>query len=103
MMLFDANGADFPPVSSEGEQSIPDQKEFVGDCLSQLSVLRKMGEVHIGNQLVTQSPIWGTIFRADFTIDKRVNPNSVDRLICWKRADGRTGSFIAMGQPVPPL
>jgi hypothetical protein len=94
---------DFPPLSPSGERSAPDDPEFVRECLSTLDLIGKKGTIDPGPHLLTLNKKWGVVFRADLTIGQKRIEGLIDRLVCWRREDGRLGMFFAIGQDVPPL
>ena len=98
--------ANFPPLSSNGEEPAQDDGQFVNDCLSTLNKFDKLGRfgrVVIDRQKLTRNTKWGLVFRADLSFGGQSKPGRVDRFICWKGADGHMAQMFAIGQDVEPL
>jgi len=53
--------------------------------------------------IVTRSPEWGLVFRADFHLGGEPASEYVNRLICWTKDDAEIDTTIAIGQQIPPL
>ena len=51
----------------------------------------------------TLSPKWGLVFRADFINSPGPAFGLVNRVVCWRRKNGRLGVIEAFGQDIPPL
>jgi hypothetical protein len=56
------------------------------------------GAVVWEDQLLTRSPKWGLIWRADFWEPKRNNQDFPSRVTCWKNDSGETGMTVSAGQ-----
>ena len=76
---------------------------FVAGCLETLDQIRGLGDVRPGARTLTVNKDWGPVFRADFTIDGKSAPGFINRLICWRQANGKIGTTYAIGQDIPPL
>jgi len=51
-------------------------------------------------ELVTESKVWGTVWRADFKFS--TDTIGVNRMVSWER-DGKFFFSSSVGQNVPPL
>jgi len=88
-----------PPTAPQAsEVAVSGESDPVSEECASEGTLHKPGRV-----LVTRSPEWGTIWRADFTVPTdEASPRW--RFVCWK--DGRLLRPLEMPDPsqsIPPL
>jgi len=91
------------PLSPAGETTLRRNRAFETECLSALNEIRALGDIHTAGSTLTSNKAWGPVFRVDFTLGKETDPTSVDRLICWRQANGQIGLTYAIGQFIPKL
>jgi len=92
-----------PPVAPEGEELATASASFLKACHSYSADIIAKGGWKLGKQLVTRSKIWGTIWRADFTIPGEDASPLMNRIVCCEKPDGKFIVQLAIGQDVPPL
>lgn len=92
----------YPPVEPEMEQVVHENLSFAETCLVMVRRIPPSNNWILGKPLTTSSEKWGLVWRVDF---KRVNRVSrlINRVICWRTLDGKTGIVVASEQEVPPL
>lgn len=94
----------FPPLTpAADEQPTPENTAFAEECVAGLQDLPMIKEWVLGKQLVTHSDTWGEIWRADFEFRNRSWAPLVNRLLCFRKPDGKAAYAIAGTQEIPPL
>ena len=100
--IFAAN----PEASKAAESSIcpaepdPDEhiaaedSEFVARCRAEVCSMSG-GPVTWEAQLLTRSPRWGLVWRADFWDPESSGKKYPSRVACWRADDGRYGTTIS--------
>lgn len=93
-----------PPVEpATNEQPMPGNTAFAAECMAGLNNFPPVGDWTLGTQLVTHSNTWGDVWRADFEIGGKSLAPLINRIVCWRKADGTIPIMVAVGQSVPPL
>ncbi|MDP1966692.1 MAG: hypothetical protein Q8K93_31380 [Reyranella sp.] len=85
------------------EQLAPENTAFAAECMAGLNNFPPFGDWKLGVQLVTHSDTWGDVWRADFEIGGKSLAPLINRIVCWRKADGTIPIMVAIGQSVPPL
>ncbi len=83
-----------PPEPSPDEQPAAEDPEFLTRCRADV-VAMSGGSVVWGDQLLTRSPRWGLVWRADFRDPTLTNPLYPSRVACWKNDAGESGMTIS--------
>jgi hypothetical protein len=83
-----------PPEPAPDEKVAADDPGFVASCRADVVSMSK-GPVDWVDQLLTRSPKWGLIWRADFLNPRSGNKTFPSRVACWKRDDGGLGMTIS--------
>ena len=83
-----------PPEPSPDEQLTDEDPEFLAKCHADV-VSMANGPVVWEGQLLTRSPEWGLVWRADFWEVKKANQDNPSRVTCWRRDDGEFGMTIS--------
>jgi hypothetical protein len=86
-----------PPEPSPEEQPAAEDPTFLASCRADV-VSMSGGPVVWGDQLLTHSPKWGLIWRADFWNPKVPDQLHPSRITCWKNDDGELGTTVSGGQ-----
>lgn len=89
------------PAASE--QLAPENAAFAAECVVGLNNFSPFGDWKLGAQLVTHSDTWGNVWCADFEISGKSLAPLINRIVCWRKADGTIPIMVAIGQSVPPL
>lgn len=89
------------PATSE--QRASENIAFAAECMAGLNNFPPSGDWKLGTQLVTHSDTWGDVWRADFEIGAKSLAPLINRIVCWRKADGTIPVMVAIGQSVPPL
>jgi hypothetical protein len=94
-----------PLVPSSDERILPSDNAFTKECLNGLHVALSSinAQVNLETSVLSQSDVWGTIWRADFTIPGVDVVPLTNRVVCWRNATNRLGTVIAAGQHILPL
>lgn len=96
--------AETPSVEpATNEQLAPENTAFAAECVAGLNNFPPFGDWKLGAQLVTHSDTWGNVWRADFEIGGKSLAPLINRIVCWRKADGTIPIMVAIGQSVPPL
>jgi hypothetical protein len=90
-----------PPEPSPDEQSAANDPDFIASCHADVAKVSK-GPVVIDGQLLTRSPTFGLVWRADVWNSERKDQLSPLRVACWKKDNGELGMTIS-GQAHPKL
>jgi len=79
----------FPNPSPEGEAPVTESAVFVRACMSLVSDRAAALGWHLGKSVLTQSNVWGLVWRIDFLAKGHPEGlRDVNRMICWGLADG---------------
>jgi hypothetical protein len=89
---------DEPPLNPGADELESQNDELVQKSHSHASEM--IANIEVVTELVTESKIWGTIWRADFKFPTRAT--WVNRMMSWER-DGNFFFSTSVGQNVPPL
>jgi hypothetical protein len=92
-----------PPLDWTSERQAPEQTEFAAACLKSLESFPMAKAWKLKRQIVTESQRWGLIWRADFEIEGEDVKPLVNRVLCWRKADGSLTVAFAVGQSAKPL
>jgi len=92
-----------PPIEPTDEGSPPKDATFATACKNVLKTFPFAHEWKLGKQLVTHSDQWGDVWRADFEIGGSSLEPLVNRIVCWRQADGEIAVMFAIGQSIPSL
>ena len=89
-----------PPLGPEGEVAVATPPgQGVEHCMTVLHSLTDRGHGHIDRSLITSSPRWGLLFRADFS--SGAHPGATGRLVC--PIGSHAPVMISLELNVPPL
>jgi hypothetical protein len=91
----------YPPLAPDGETVAPASSKFAAGCLSMMKD-QVAGKI-LGTQLVSENSRWGTVLRIDFDTPDFDPRGRVNRIMCWRDANGRYSIMFAVAQSVPPL
>jgi hypothetical protein len=83
-----------PPEPSLDEQPTAGDPEFLASCRADV-VAMSGGAVTWEDQLVTRSPRWGLVWRADFWDPNISNQLYPSRVACWKNDAGESGMTVS--------
>jgi hypothetical protein len=83
-----------PPEPSADEQPAAEDPEFLANCRADV-ISMSNGPVVWEDQLLTHSPKWGLVWRADFRDPKRNNQDYPSRVTCWKNDNGEFGMTVS--------
>jgi hypothetical protein len=83
-----------PPEPSADEQPADDDAGFAASCRADVVSMAK-GPVVWEGQLLTYSPKWGLVWRADFWERDRNNQDFPSRVACWKHENGESGMTLS--------
>jgi hypothetical protein len=86
-----------PPEPSSEEQPAAEDPAFLANCHADVASMSG-GPVVWGDQLLTRSPKWGLIWRADFWNPRLPDQLYPSRITCWKNDDGELGTTFSGGQ-----
>jgi hypothetical protein len=89
-----AESAFCPPEPSPDEQPVAGDPEFLSKCRADV-VAMCGGAVVWEDQLVTRSPTWGLVWRADYWDPSLSNPLYPSRVACWKNDAGESGMTVS--------
>jgi hypothetical protein len=93
---------DLPLLNPQGETIVQDDPFRIA-CLSELEAKSELLGLKMGAPLLTTSERWGTILRADFSFTDPAEGQGVNRVVCWKGADGRLRIVYGTEQNLAPL
>lgn len=94
-----------PTLSQKDDEVRVKNQQFDKQCRIHFQGIAERQEWQIRTVVITRSPQWGLIWRADFDVAGIKNrTRMLNRLVCWE-ATGRNGlsSNIAFGQHIKPL
>ena len=83
-----------PPEPGPDERPAADNPEFLANCRADV-VSMSNGPVVWQDQLLTRSPKWGLVWRADFWDPKSNNQLYPCRVACWKNDSGELGMTVS--------
>jgi hypothetical protein len=90
----------YPSPEPEGETEVSDKPAFVSACMAVTSADATTLGWQLGKSTLTQSGVWGLIWRIDFKA--RFHPassNWINRRICWGTEDGEVlGTATVFGK-----
>ena len=89
-----AEAAFCPPEPSPDEQPATVDPEFLASCHADVTSMTN-GPVVWVDQLLSRSPKWGLVWRADFWEPKRNNQDYPSRVTCWKSDNGEFGMTVS--------
>lgn len=90
-----AAAASICPVEPGSDERIAtEDSEFVARCRAEVYSMSG-GSVSWEDQLLTRSPRWGLIWRADFWPCQPSGKKYPSRVACWRTDDGRCGTTIS--------
>ena len=93
----------FPPDVPGDEAPAPEDSPAAQACIALVESQTARHGRTLGRRRVTQSERWGVILRVDFTFPGTGPSSRVNRAICWRQPDGKTGFGHSIGQDIPPL
>jgi hypothetical protein len=83
-----------PPEPSSDEQPAAEDPEFLANCRADVISMMN-GPVVWEGQLLTRSPKWGLVWRADFWDPKNSAQLYPSRITCWKNDKGELGMTVS--------
>jgi len=89
-----AEAASCPPAPSPDEQSAVGDPAFLSKCRSDVAAMSG-GSVVWEDQLVTRSPRWGLVWRADYWDPSISHPLYPIRVACWENDAGESGMTVS--------
>lgn len=93
-----------PPLEpASDERPTPENTAFAAESVAALQDLPMIDDWILGKQLVTHSDTWGYIWRADYEFRDKSWAPAVNRLVCFRKPDGKIPRIIAGSQSIPPL
>ncbi len=99
----ETEGATPPVYPAANEKIAPGDVAFATECLAGIRNFPGFEEWKLGKQLVTHSDTWGDVWRVDFEIAGTSLAPLINRIVCWRKADGTIPIMVAIGQSVPSL
>jgi len=92
--MIDSKGALLePPASPQGEVPlVADPTGVAAQCAAQVKRMSEMTGERLATVVVSQSPKWGVVWRAD--VIPKDYPDYVSREICWRRPGTKDGLTI---------
>ena len=91
----------FPPLAPDGGETVSSDAEFAAACLSKFKDY--LAALNIRSQVVSESRTWGTLLRLDVDVPGYDPAGRVNRVVCWRDANGIYGIVTAVAQGIPPL
>jgi hypothetical protein len=91
---------DEPPLTPGADELASKNDQLVQKSHAHASEMIAGMNLEVVIELVTESKLWGTIWRADFKFPK--GTTRVNRMMSWER-DGKFFFSTSVGQNVPPL
>jgi len=93
----------FVPNVPAGETITAEHESFANECLEAAKAHALRNGWTLGAALVTISPTWGVVWRADFTTSDEKTSPYVNRITCWQDKNKKLSVSIAVGQDEEPL
>ena len=90
-----------PPLDSHDE-TLADNPEFETACLNAIITTVSARHWLLGRSLMVYNEMWEWVWRADFRLDNAPE-TGVNRVLCWRTAEGRLDIAFAFGQEIAPL
>jgi hypothetical protein len=91
---------DEPPLTPGADELESENDQLVQKAHAHASEMIANLKLEVLTELVTESKVWGTIWRADFKFPKGSTP--VNRMMSWE-PNGKFFFSSSVGQDVPPL
>ena len=91
---------DEPPLTPSDDERASENDPLVQKSHAHASNIITSMNLELAIELVTESKVWGTIWRADFKFPR--STTGVNRMMSWER-DGKFFFSTSVGQNVPPL
>jgi hypothetical protein len=91
---------DEPPLTPGADESASKNDQLVQKSHARASEMIASMNLEVITELVTESRLWGTIWRADFKFPS--DNTRVNRMMSWER-DGKFFFSTSVSQNVPPL
>jgi hypothetical protein len=91
---------DEPPLTPGNDELASENDPLVQKSHAHASNMIASMNLELAIELVTESKVWGTIWRADFKFPR--STTGVNRIMSWER-DGKFFFSTSVGQNVPPL
>jgi hypothetical protein len=91
---------DEPPLTPGDDERASENEPLVQKSHAHASNIIASMNLELAIELVTESKVWGTIWRADFKFPR--STTGVNRMMSWER-DGKFFFSTSVGQNVPPL
>jgi hypothetical protein len=91
---------DEPPLTPGDDERASENDTLVQKSHAHASEMIARMKLVLVIELVTESKVWGTVWRADFKFP--TNTTGVNRMMSWER-DGKFFFSTSVGQNVPPL
>jgi hypothetical protein len=91
---------DEPPLTPGADELESKSDQLVQKSHAHVSEMIANLKLEVLTELVTESKVWGTIWRADFKFPK--SSTRVNRMMSWER-NGKFFFSSWVGQNVPPL
>ena len=83
-----------PPEPSPDERPADEDPEFLASCRADVISMAD-GPVVWEGQLLTRSPRWGLVWRADYWEVKKNNQANPSRVTCWRSDSGEFGMTVS--------
>ena len=91
---------DEPPLTPGADELASKNDQLVQKSHAHASEMIASMNLEVVIELITESKLWGTIWRADFKFPS--GTTRVNRMMSWER-DGKFFFSTSVGQNVPPL
>jgi hypothetical protein len=91
---------DEPPLTPDNDEWASENDPLVKKSHAHASEMIASMNLELAIELVTESKVWGTIWRADFKFP--THTMGVNRMMSWER-DGKFFFSTSVGQNVPQL
>jgi hypothetical protein len=95
-----------PGPVPDGETPVPENRAFVGACMSVVSSDTAARGWRLGNSILTHSDVWGFVFRIDIQPEHRAeNSELVSRFVCWsaEQDDTVVGTAVYSAEKIKSL
>jgi len=95
-----------PPFAPDNTETVisGDHDSIANRCVEDQKIMQTVTDQTVLKVVITKSPIWGTLWRADISNAKGPPPGVVFRSVCW--SGGTLVRLLDMGGPeaiLPPL
>jgi hypothetical protein len=105
-IVFSANARGYdpdaaPPLDSHDE-TLAENPELETACLNAIISTATARHWVLGRSLMVYNEMWEWVWRVDFRLDNEPG-TGVNRILCWRAAEGRLDIAFAIGQDIVPL